>query len=159
MASGLNDEWVIHKKTQQHICGCTKEQGVGTMHNRLLDKPCLKSFLLWHWHNRQTYVLNHIIGNQYTYCFTDTEGCTVWGWDAVYFDKINVLYSWTVTQSRSRNLPCHWDKDRNGVRLVPLKLFLSFWAGRCLHLPCCPAIPSPRSPGSDSGALYLKREG
>lgn len=26
---------------------------------------------------------------------------------------------------RSRNLPRHWDKDRNGVRLVPLKLFLS----------------------------------
>lgn len=37
-----------------------------------LRSPDWNSFLLWRCHDVQSSVLNHIIGNQYTYCYTDT---------------------------------------------------------------------------------------
>lgn len=53
----------------------------------------------------------------------------------------------------SRNLPCHQDKDRNGVRLVLLKLCLSWPVA-----PAAPPLPPPTPPGQCSSVLE-PREG
>lgn len=86
---------------------------------------------LWGWHNVWSSVFNLIIGNQYTYCFTDRVTLLSSLIKYTYYlcgvclqaGKVAVFTHGFHYDSvcEPRNLPCHWDKDRNGVRLVLLK--------------------------------------
>ncbi|KAK1883401.1 Rho guanine nucleotide exchange factor 28 [Dissostichus eleginoides] len=57
-----------------------------------------------------------------------------------YTSSLSVWLQVASTMTQPRNLPCHWDKSRNGVRNgdAPPP-----------SLACLPAVPSPDSPGSD----------
>lgn len=114
--------------------------GMGTIHNKLAEKSWLKGFLLWHWHNMQSSVLNHIIGNQYTNCCTDTDRASLLSEVDEQFPLIKLIYylpgvwlraaqvgSPTRTQSESPGIcPVTGTKTGMGSGVcVPLKLCLS----------------------------------
>lgn len=87
----LHDEAVVHKSTH-------KTTSVAVLQSRVWDR-CLISWL-WCWPNQMSESSHKI---HFLLCFNWVSPvCTIetWGYE-------------------SRNLPCHQDKDRNGVRPIP----------------------------------------
>lgn len=151
---------------QQHICGCIEQQGVGTSIISWLRSPDWNPFLLWPRcaelcfasHHRKSI---HLLLHRHRQGFT-----LVWGMMRLYYPsevcpqavQVGSLPAGFDNDSvwESRNLPCHRDKDRNGVRLVPLKLRLSWEMPASGLSPC---HPLPRLPwiGQWSSVLELRR--
>lgn len=138
---------------------------MGTSHNKLVEKPRLESFLLWCWHSSTELCFESRHRKSIHLDLTGSDLCPRWTSSLLWLNRCVILLesvsgqvgvfhpsaSTHDTVWESRNLPCHQDKDRNGVRLVLLKL--------CLSWPVTPAVPSPDSPPGQCSSVLELREG
>ena len=147
----------------------TAQQGVGTSHNKLLEKPWLESFLLWCWHSGAELCFQSRHRKSIHLDLTGAGFCSRWMSSLLWLNRCIILLEpasgrrrWCRLGSFTRRLPLMTQSESPGICPVTrtktgmgsdLSCSNSVWAGPWPQ----PSPSLPRLP-LDSAALCLNWE-
>lgn len=150
----------------------TAQQGVGTSHNKLLEKPWLESLLLWCWHSSAELCFESRHRKSIHLDLTGADFCSRWMSSLLWLNRCIILLEpvsgrrrrWRRLGSFTRRLPLMTQSESPGICPVTRtktgmgsdsSYSNSVWAGPS---PRPPPLPSPTPPGQCSFVLE-PREG
>lgn len=77
----------------------TAQQGVGTSHNKLLEKPWLESLLLWCWHSSAELCFESRHRKSIHLDLTGADFCSRWMSSLLWLNRCIILLTWSLSPS------------------------------------------------------------
>lgn len=75
----------------------TAQQGVGTSHNKLLEKPWLESLLLWCWHSSAELCFESRHRKSIHLDLTGADFCSRWMSSLLWLNRCIILLTWSLS--------------------------------------------------------------